>query len=205
MKLYGFSRSRALRAVWAAEEAGVDYTFVPVDAAQGGLSDPAFLALNPAGKVPVLVDGDLVLTESAAIATWLADQAPTRALVPPHGTAQRARYLQWCFFVVTELEQALWVINKHKFVLPKALRVDVRPAALHEWARYAKVLEAGLVGQPYLCGAQFTMADLLAAHTLIWAKSMKIELSEPLAAWLVTQKQRPALARAIARENAAQG
>ena len=72
MKLYGFGPTRSLRALWGLKELDSDFEFVPVNLAAGEHRRPDFLRLNPAGKVPVLVDGDLVLTESAAIVMYLA-------------------------------------------------------------------------------------------------------------------------------------
>jgi glutathione S-transferase len=82
MKLYGFGPTRSLRALWGLKELEADFEFVPVNLAAGDHRRPDFLRLNPAGKVPVLVDGDLVLTESAAIVMYLADKYPDKGLLP---------------------------------------------------------------------------------------------------------------------------
>lgn len=197
MKIIGFPRSRAIRALWAAEEAGVPYEVEWIDPRK--LASPEFRTLNPAGKVPVLVDGDLVLSESAAICTWLGQKAPDKALVPREGTPEWGRYLQFCFFVLSELEQPLWLWAKHKFALPRAVRVEgLGPAVEHEWTRYTQVVESALNGRPYLVGDHFTIADLLTAQTLDWGHGLGHALSEPLEAWTRTQCARPALARARA-------
>ena len=83
MKLYGFGPTRSLRALWGLKELDSDFEFVPVNLAAGEHQRPDFLRLNPAGKVPVLVDGDLVLTESAAIVMYLADNIATRGCCRP--------------------------------------------------------------------------------------------------------------------------
>src|SRR3546814_5665137 len=82
MKLYGTPPTRALRAIWLLNELGLEYEHCPVDLMQGEARRPAFLDLNPAAKVPVLVDGDVVLTESAAIQLYLAEQHPEAGLIP---------------------------------------------------------------------------------------------------------------------------
>src|SRR5262249_38873228 len=74
MKLYGFGPTRSLRALWGLKELDADFEFVPVNLVAGEHKHPDFLRLNPAGKVPVLVDGDFVLTESAAIVLYLAEK-----------------------------------------------------------------------------------------------------------------------------------
>ena len=76
MKLYGFGPTRSLRALWSLRELGTDFEFVPVNLVAGEHRHPEFLALNPAGKVPVLVDGDTVIPESAAIILYLAEKYP---------------------------------------------------------------------------------------------------------------------------------
>ncbi|PLX88481.1 MAG: glutathione S-transferase family protein [Desulfuromonas sp.] len=175
IKLYGMPKTRSMRVVWALEEIGAEYRFIPVDLVTGEGRTPGFLALNPGGKVPVLVDGDLVLTESAAICTYLGDRFPESGLVPRCGTVERGLYDQWCYFVMTELEQPLWTIGKHKFALPKEKRVpEIKDTAIWEFQRAAALLASGLGEKPYLLGDNFTMADLLAAHTLAWARSARI-------------------------------
>ncbi|HEY5674092.1 MAG TPA: glutathione S-transferase family protein [Malonomonas sp.] len=173
--IYGMPRSRSTRVVWALEELGVDYQFHLVDLGKGEGQSPEFLKLNPSGKVPVLADGDLVLTESAAICTYLGDQHPQSELVPRPGTTERAEYDQWGYFVLTELEQPLWTIAKHKFALPKEKRVPaILEVAPWEFQRAAAVLAKRLEGRDYLLGNRFTMIDLLAAHTLVWARAFKV-------------------------------
>jgi glutathione S-transferase len=200
--LYGMPKTRATRIVWALEEIGADYRFIPVDLARGEGQSPEFLALNPGGKIPVLVDADLVLTESAAICTYLGDRFPASGLVPPPGTADRARYDQWCFFVLAELEQPLWTIAKHKFALPEERRVpQIKETAVWEFRRAAAVLAEGLQGKEHLVGARFSMADILAAHTLAWAGSAGIQhQSELLDEYLKRQLSRAGFRKAQEKE-----
>jgi len=174
--LYGMPHTRSFRALWALEEIGADYQYQIVNLGQGEGKTADFLALNPSGKLPVLTDTDLVLTESAAICTYLADSHPEKNLIPAAGTVDRALYNQWCFFVLSELEQPLWTMGKHKFALPKEYRVrQVQKTAGFEFMRAISVLEEGLKGRSFLVGDHFTMADLLVAHTLTWAEGFKID------------------------------
>jgi len=94
MKLYGRTNTRSLRAAWALEEAGAAYEYVTVDLFKGEGRSPAFLAINPAGKIPVLLDGELVLTESLAIVTYIGEKFPASGLVPAT-LAERAGCLRW--------------------------------------------------------------------------------------------------------------
>jgi glutathione S-transferase len=83
MKLYGLGPTRSLRTLWGLRELGLEFELVPVNIPAGENREPDFLRLNPAGKLPVLVDGDLVLTESAAIVLYLAEKYPAKKLLPP--------------------------------------------------------------------------------------------------------------------------
>jgi len=174
--LYGMPNTRSFRVLWILEEIGVDYEYKVVNLGKGEGGTPEFLALNPSGKLPVLTEGDLVLTESAAICTYLADCHPKKNLIPQAGTVDRALCNQWCYFVLSELEQPLWTMGKHKFALPKEYRVrTVQKTAGFEFMRAIRILEAGLKDRRFLVGNHFTVADLLAVHTLNWAQVFKID------------------------------
>ena len=144
MKLYGCPNSRSLRAAWALEEAAAEYEYVHVDLFKGAARTPEFLALNPAGKVPVLVDGELTLTESGAIIDYIGEKFPASGLAPRNAAA-RANCLRWMFFAQTELEQPLWTIAKHRFALPKDKRIaGIEATARWEFALAAKLLDGAL-------------------------------------------------------------
>ena len=203
IQLYGFSGTRSLRATWALEEAGADYTFIHVDLKQGAHKQPEYLRVNPAGKVPALVDGDLVLTESAAICTYIGEKFPASGLVPPATqVADRAHYFQWCFFAMSELESPLWTMAKHTFVLPEERRMPaIIDTAKWEFARAAELLAQHLEGREYAVGNRFTAADILLGSSLNWARSNKLPLESPvLEAYADRLSARPALMRARERE-----
>jgi len=207
LTVYGFPRSRSLRVLWMLEELGVEYRYVQIDLGQGEGQRPPYVDLNPSGKVPTLVDDQFVLTESAAILTYLGDRFPQAGLLPPVGSHDRARYLQWAFFVLTELEQPLWTMAKHKFVFPRDKRLpQILEVAGWEFERAARTLDQAVRGRDYLVGEQFSAGDLLAAHTLGWAQAFKIELPTPdLERYAALHLVRPALARARARETSSAG
>src|ERR1700691_3574825 len=104
MKLYGFPPTRSIRVLWTLRELGVDFEFVNTDLLKGEQRMPEFLAKTPAGKLPVLVDDDFVLTESVAIVLYLADKYPEKGLLPA-GARARAEAHRWLLFTATELEQ----------------------------------------------------------------------------------------------------
>lgn len=205
--LYGMPNTRSFRVLWTLEEAGVEYEYRVVNLGKGGGQDPDFLRMNPAAKLPVLTDGELVLTESAAICSYIAEQAPAASLIPLAETSQRARFYQWCFFVLTELEQPLWTMGKHKFALPREYRVpEVLPTAAFEFQRAVAVLAQALSERDFLVGNSFTVADLLATHTLNWARAFKVDSgSERLEALRQKHSSRPAFLRAQAIEEQRKG
>jgi glutathione S-transferase len=202
IKVYGFPRTRSLRVLWTLEEIGADYGLVKVDLFKGEAQQPAFLRLNPAAKVPVLVDGDFVLSESGAICTYLADKHPATGLTPEPRTEQRAIYDQMCFFALSELEQPLWTMAKHRFVLPAQLRVAaVFDAANWEFARAVDALATRIGDQAFVLGSQFSVADILVANVLSWARNSDVAIEAELVnRYADRMLERPALARALEKE-----
>jgi glutathione S-transferase len=112
IKLYEFGPTRSIRVRWTLQELGVDFEPIRVNLLAGDHQRPEFLKINPAGKIPVLVDGDLVLTESVAIVLYLAEKYPDKGLLPA-GPKERAQVNRWLLFAATELEQPLWRISRH--------------------------------------------------------------------------------------------
>jgi glutathione S-transferase len=130
---------------------------------------PAFLKLNPAGKIPVLVDGDLVITESVAIALYLADKYPEKGFAPTD-PVERAQLNRWLLFTTTELEQPLWRITRHTSLYPenKRLPADVVLAS-EDFMRMGAVLDEHMKGRQFVVGNSVSVADFVLAYTLDWA------------------------------------
>jgi glutathione S-transferase len=174
MKLYGFPPTRSIRVLWTLRELGVDFEFVNVNLMAGENRSPAFLALNPAGKVPVLVDGDFVLTESVAIVLYLAEKYPQEGLLPA-GLEARAQVNHWLLFTATELEQPLWRIARHTAIYPEDKRLPAEvPLASQDFRDMAAVMEEHMKARQYLVGDTVTVADLVAAYTLDWANDVHL-------------------------------
>lgn len=174
MRLFSYPRTRGTRVTWMLEELGAPYEYELVPFGDNGFASDAFLRINPSGKVPALQDGRLTLTESAAIVSYLGDKFPALGLVPPAGTPERGRHDQWCYFVLSELEQPLWTKGKHRFMLPEDLRVPaIVDTANWEFQKALGILSQGLGDKPYILGDDFTAADILIGHTLIWAEQAK--------------------------------
>ena len=169
MRLYEFGPTRAIRVRWTLQELGVGFEPITVDLIAGEHRRPGFLKINPAGKVPVLVDGDLVLTESVAIVLYLADKYPDRGLVPAD-LAGRAEVNRWLLFAATELEQPLWRIARHTNIYPEDKRLPADVAlARQDFEEMAAVLESHMDGREFVVGDRATIADFVTAYTLDWA------------------------------------
>lgn len=166
MKLYGQPPTRALRVIWLLNELGLEYELLPVDLLRGEHQQQDFLALNPAGKVPVLVDGSLVLTESVAIQLYLAEKNPQARFIP-QSVEGRAQMNRWNFFLVTEIEQPLWRIARHTSIYPEEKRLpqDV-DLARQECLQMVSVLEQHMAGREFMVGDRLSVADFNAAYTL---------------------------------------
>jgi glutathione S-transferase len=204
LKLYGTPPTRVLRVMWLLNELGLKYEHVPVDMFQGENKSDKFLALNPAGKVPVLVDGDLVLTESAAIQIYLAEKHPKARFIP-QSVEDRGQMYRWCFFLVTEIEQPLWRIAHHQFIYPKEKRLpeDVELATA-ECKEMVAVLERHMKDRSFLVGDRLSVADFNAAYTLDWANEQKMLSDAPrLREFVKTMYSRPTAPLTIAQASAA--
>lgn len=153
MKLYGTPPTRALRVQWLLNELGR----LRGHRAQSDGPDPEFLALNPAGKVPVLADGDVVLTESAAIPLYLAEKFPEKDLIP-RDFADRAQMYRWMFFLVTEIEQPLWRIALNTFIYAEEDQVPADIAnATRDCKKMVAVFEKHMAGREYVVGDKLSV------------------------------------------------
>ncbi|KVZ07570.1 glutathione S-transferase [Burkholderia ubonensis] len=199
MKLYGFAGTRSQRALWGLKELDADFEFISVNLLEGEHKRPEFLRLNPAGKVPVLVDGDLVIPESAAIVLYLADKYPQKALLPVD-LAARAQAYRWVMFAVTELEQPLWRITRHTMLYPpdKRLPADIA-LAREDFVNMAAILDRHLDGRAFIVGDTLTVADCVTAYLIDWANELKLIDSFPqLQAYLERLYARPNAPQRIA-------
>lgn len=198
--LYGLPRSRSLRVSWMLEELGLDWNYHYVNFQAGEQRSEEFLALNPCGKVPALKDGDMVISESAAICLYLAEKYGPQFLPEP-GSKASALHHRWISFTTTELEQGLWSMGKHRFALPEEQRiVEMIDTATWEFKRAAEIAEMWVPEAGYLLGEQFSVADILLCHTLNWAVSFQQTLPEKLMNYRKRTSQRPALNSALEKE-----
>ena len=188
--LYHHPYSRAANVVWMLEEVGVPYELRWVDLFKGGSKAAEVLELNPMGKLPVLTDGDAVVTESAAVGLYLADRYALGRLAPKPDDPARAAYLRWSLFAPSVIEPG---------TMAKANGWEFKEVQAG-WGSYDLMLaaiESALAGGNYVLGSTFSMADCILGGTLSWLLRFKsIEARPTLTAYCERLGQREALLRA---------
>jgi glutathione S-transferase len=194
--LYHHPWSRASGTVWMLEETGVDYELRWVDIMAGAQKTPEFLSLNPMGKLPVLVDGAVVVTESAAIGVYLGDRYSSGRLAPALDDPARGSYLRWAFFSPSVIEPAA-------AARPSGGNFN---AGAVGWGTYETMLnatEAAVGAGPWLLGDRFTMADVILGGTLRFMLTFKmIEPRSTFTDYVQRLDARPAFLRSVARNAA---
>jgi glutathione S-transferase len=187
-------RTRSFVALWLLEELGVPYELASFDLTTGHHKRPEYLALNPMGKVPVVVDHGTAISELGAIALYLADRYPGAKLAPAVDDPDRAAYLRWVFFASGVVEPAL---------AEKFGKWDPRPRQ-HAWGSFDQMLEVatrGVSGGAYLLGDRFSAADVTVSGALRFALLFgAIDKTGPIAEYIGRVSERPAFARASAIE-----
>ena len=204
MKLYGMQQSRSFRCLWALEEAGIEYEYIPVKLRTepedpDSAKNPKYLALNVQGKVPTLVCDDLVLTESVAILNYIGRYAPDSGLLPNASMAMYAKLDEMIAFVLAELEQPLWSKGKHMFALPEDHRIpQMFKTAKFEFTKAIDTLDHLLSEGEFAIANNFTIADILLAQTFNWAIRFEFDLPQKYVELRDRHYARPAAKRAIA-------
>ena len=197
--LYGTSDSRALRSVWGIEEVGIDYHHVATNyAADSKAAD--YLAINPNGRIPALIDGDLQLFESMAINLYLAKRYG--GALYPANAADEARTWQWSVWAISEIEPLqMQIVIQTLFTTEEKKNPKVIPGATKGLQRPLKVLDAALAGRNWLVGDAFSVADLNVASVMHLMKNIRFDYSahSNVQRWADACYARPALVRALAR------
>lgn len=195
LTVWGGATTRTMRVHWMAHELGLDYEPKLIGSRTGETQTTQFRRLNPKEKIPVLVDDDFVLTESAAIVTYLGDTyGRNSGLVPEPYTRERALYNQWNSFIQMELDaHTLYVLRKHQS-LPQIY--GEAPAAvttaIEGFHKQVAVAEQALSDRDYLLGDRFTAADLMLTTTLKWAIAYDVALAPRLLEYSDRHAARPA-------------
>ena len=198
IRLYGIVNSRALRCLWALEEVGVPYELVQTSFLADA-KKPEYLAINPNGRIPTLVDGDVTLFESMAINLYIAKKYGPKLV--PTALADEARALQWSFWGMTELETHLIQIMLHGLMPEAQRKPEVRKVSEQALDRPLRVLDATLAGRETLLGGPFSIADLNVASVMGLLAVARYDFSRfpNLKRWFEASLARPAFARARAK------
>jgi glutathione S-transferase len=198
LTLWGVGTSRTVRAHWALHELGLPYKSKPIGPRTGETKTPEYTRLNPRQKVPLLQDGDFAIGESAAIVAYLSRTyaTPDKVLIPE---TQRdyAAWLEWCFFIVTELDStSLYVMRRHRADALGPI-YGVAPEVVAQAGEYFRQqlrhVEAAFAdGRQYLMGERFTSADILLTTCLDWAINYGVGICDNAHPYLERIHQRPA-------------
>jgi len=196
LRIYGIARTRAFRALWIAQELGLDYEHIPVEIGSAGARQAEYLAINPNGRLPAIDDGGFVLWESLAITLYLAKK---HGRLYPATLEGEAKAWQWSLWAVQEVDRGVNIWSLHAVRLPPEDRDAARrDEALQVLAAPFKVLDAALADRSWLLGDEFTVADLNVAAVISRAIEMDLSATPRLADWLGRCLDRPA-ARAAQR------
>lgn len=203
LRIYGIARTRAFRALWVAGELGLKYEHLPLEIGAAGARAPEFLALNPNGRLPFIVDEGFVLFESLAITLYLAKKHSCGRLYPA-SLEDEAKAWQWSFWAISEVDRGVNIWSLHALRLPPPERdAAKREEALAVLAAPFRVLDAAVAVRPCLLGDAFTVADLNVAAVISRAVDMDLSAVPHLQDWLVRCLSRPAACAALAKRKKA--
>jgi glutathione S-transferase len=197
LTLYHANPSRSSIVLWMLEELGQPYDIHLLSLKNGDNRQPAYLAVNPMGKVPALRHGEAVVTEASAICCYLADEFPDAHLNVPVGDPRRGPYLKWLFFSPSCIEPA--IVER---AFPRKEAAPSTALGFGDFDRVMDVLAAATgAASPYLLGQPFTAADVVIGSALRWGMSFKIVPERPeFLAYVGRLNERPAFKRAVARD-----
>ncbi|TKT72939.1 glutathione S-transferase family protein [Afipia massiliensis] len=204
LTLWGVGTSRTVRPHWALAELGLKYETYAIGPRTGETKTAEYTKLNPRQKVPLLQDGDFAIGESAAIVAYLSQtySTPDKSLIPEE-KQQYAKWLEWCFFIVTELDStSLYVMRRHSANALGPI-YGVAPEVVAKAGEYFREqlrhVEVALNdGRTFLMGDQFTSADILLTTCLEWAVAYGVGICDNAYPYLERIKKRPGYVRGTA-------
>ncbi|WP_445502865.1 glutathione S-transferase family protein [Microvirga sp. G4-2] len=173
LALYYYPGNASLLPHMMLREIGVPFEMRLVDRGNNAQKSPEYLKLNPNGRIPVLVDDDLVLFETAAIALHLADKFPQAGLAPAVGTKERAEFYKWMVHLTNtpQAEYRAW-FYPHEHVSDEAVAPAAKQAAEKRLYRMFDVISEQLGDKTWLLGDRFSAADLFLFMLIRWGRGM---------------------------------
>jgi glutathione S-transferase len=175
LRIYHSAGTRGFRVIWMCEELSVPYEIVPVNFTTEYLATPEWRALNPVGKVPVMVDGDMTMFESCAVMQYVLDCFGNGKLQPAKDDLAYAHYMQWCWFAEATFARPLGEIMNHRRAFKPEIDAVVAEMKGRATACVA-ALDAALSDQPYLLGDTMSAADLSICYTMRGYRRLVTEL-----------------------------
>ncbi len=193
--LYGGRHGSSFRPHWMLAELGLSYETKEVDMAAGAHRAPEFLAINPAGQVPVMVHDGFVLTESAAMVHYLAEKYDPK-FFGPQSPESHATMLRWQLFVLLSIDRHFTTLCMKKWGYPASAENET--AAKEALKRYLPVFEAQLAGKDYVLGEAFTVTDIVTRSSFNYAEMAEVDLAPypAVTAWMARCAARPAYVKA---------
>ncbi len=192
-KVFGIPQSRAFRVLWMLEEIEIKYENIQLKPGSREIKK-----INKSGKVPVLLDGEEILTDSSAIISYLGDKH--EKLCFPRGSIDRARQDAMVFRIIDEVDMMLWGAARHSFILPEDMRVNaIKPSLKWEFQKNIDRIMDEKEGK-FLMGNKFMLPDIILAHCGRWARSAKFPLeNENFNRYVKLCFDRPAVSELIKR------
>jgi glutathione S-transferase len=202
LTVWGVGTSRTIRVLWMLAELGLEYELHPIGSRTGETQSADFLRLNPRHKIPVLLHGSFVITESAAILQYLNETFPHPEIYLPNDVRGRARLAEWCYFIMTELDAgSLYVVRRHAGL--KHVYGDA-PSAVEAGKSYflhnVDAMEPRIgIESPFLLGDKLSTADILMMTCLEWALIEKLALPDRVMKYRNRLASRPGFKTALAK------
>ena len=197
LKIYHVRGTRSVRPLWLCYELNLPVAIEPVDFSPEYRNSPAWRAISPAGKVPVMTDGDMTMFESGAMVDYILERFGHGRLRPPPGTPESAIHHQWCWFSEATLARPLGI---HRLLTSKGQSLDAVVAEAEQKARDClAVVEHAVSDRDYLMGSQFDAADIMMGYSLELAANLKVldDRYPNARAYLERLKRRDACKRAM--------
>jgi glutathione S-transferase len=177
LQIYHVTGTRGMRVIWLCEELGIDYEVTKIDFSAEFRGSDEWRALSPVGKVPIMVDGDMVMFESGAMVQYVLAKYADGKLVPSLNSPQYGHYLQWLWFAEATFSRPLGEMVNHGRAFPGDARIDAVVAEMAGRAEAcAQAVADAVQDRDYLLGNEFTAADIMMGYTIMLVETFTPEL-----------------------------
>lgn len=175
MKIYHSAQARSTRVLWLLEELGLKYEVEKMSFDPASIGSTDFLAINPFGKVPVLVDGTMTMSESVAIVQYILHRYGDGRLETDRDAPEYGKFLQWLHFGESTMLEPVMKMFEHEIFLPEDQRIPaVAEQGKKTYSHYLGILNKELTDKDYICGDEFSAADIVVGYILFIVKFFKL-------------------------------